>query len=198
MTDGRKDKWTNTLEAICLSNFFKVVGIKSWKDNTPPLLYCRQIILSKMDKLCQLAIPKQTSTISMQIASLLKIHRYSHKLLSRNKNIDRLWTDNSVKNWWNMPINNPKLDPQYQCTYQIWWKSTEIYSNYRPETINSDRCGQITLSKIDEIYPLAIPNNALNKWAQNAICCICDWHFKDWSTNYMYIKYAKSNIYMNF
>ena len=99
--------------------------------------------------------------------------------------------------------------PQYKYTYQIWWKSIEIYSSYCPESkiqmyfrqINSVKnrqnlsisnpktdlqnfnahtkfgenpliftkvifqkwkygCGrgQITLSKIDEICPLTIPN----------------------------------------
>ena len=34
--------------------------------------------------------------------------------------------------------------PQYQCTHQIWWKSTEIYC---PESKIQMCCGQITLSK---------------------------------------------------
>ena len=120
---------------------------------------CRQITLSKMDKILLLAIPKQLSTISMHTPSLVKIHCYSVKLSSRNetmnvsradtcqidetclsaipkqistismytpslvkiqwhllklscgnKNMDLLWAGNSVKNWWNLPINNPKPD----------------------------------------------------------------------------------------
>ena len=47
---------------------------------------------------------------------------------------------------------------QYQCTYQIWWKFIDIYSNYCPETKMQMGCGQIALSKIDEICPIAIPN----------------------------------------
>ena len=47
--------------------------------------------------------------------------------------------------------------PQYQCTHQIWWKSTEIYSSYCPESKIQMCCRQITLSKIDKILPLVIP-----------------------------------------
>ena len=35
--------------------------------------------------------------------------------------------------------------PQYQCTYQIWWKSIEIYSSYCPETKIWMCCRQITV-----------------------------------------------------
>ena len=118
--------------------------------------------------------------------------------------------DNSVKIWRNLPISNPKPDllnvnayskfdenlviyssyhpetkiwaclgqitpsqideicplaipnqisaPQYQCTYQVWWKSLVIYSSYSPETKIWACLGQITPSKIEEICPLAIPN----------------------------------------
>ena len=47
--------------------------------------------------------------------------------------------------------------PQYQCTYQIWRKSIEIYSSYCPKSKTLMYCGQITPSKIDEISPIAIP-----------------------------------------
>ena len=39
----------------------------------------------------------------------------------------------------------------YQSTYQIWWKSIEIYSSYCPESKIQLYCGQITLSKIDSL-----------------------------------------------
>ena len=42
--------------------------------------------------------------------------------------------------------------PQYQCTYQIWWKSIVVYSSYCHETKIWMCCGQITLSKIDEMF----------------------------------------------
>ena len=71
------------------------------------------------------------------------------------------WADNSVRNWGKLPINNPKPDLHNingLCTYQVWWKSTDIYSCSCPKT-KIWPCGrQITLSKIDEICPLAIPN----------------------------------------
>ena len=67
---------------------------------------------------------------------------------------------------------------QYQCIYLIRWKSTEIYSSYCPESkirmwksteIYSSYCpeskirmycGQITLSKMDEICPLAFQSRS--------------------------------------
>ena len=42
--------------------------------------------------------------------------------------------------------------------YQVWLKSIDIYSSYCPETKIWVYLGQITLSKSDEICPLAIPN----------------------------------------
>ena len=39
------------------------------------------------------------------------------------------WGDNAIKNWRNVPqINSKSRSPQYQCTYQVWWKPIEIYS----------------------------------------------------------------------
>ena len=72
-------------------------------------IYRGQISLSKMDKIHPLAIPKQMSTISMHMPSLVKIHWYLLKI-SRNENTDLSWADISVKNWWNLPISNPKAD----------------------------------------------------------------------------------------
>ena len=57
-----------------------------------------------------LAIPNQISTISMHISSLVKIHWHVLKLLSWNEKSDMLLEDNSVKNWRNLPISNPKSD----------------------------------------------------------------------------------------
>ena len=71
-------------------------------------MYCGQITLSNMKKKCPLAIPKQISTIPMQIPSLVKIHWYLLKLPSINENTDLSRADNSVKNWRNLLINNPK------------------------------------------------------------------------------------------
>ena len=52
--------------------------------------------------------------------------------------------------------------PQYKCTYQIWWKSTEIYSSYCPESKIRMNYGQITLSKI-YFWLKFHPNNDLLK-----------------------------------
>ena len=46
----------------------------------------------------------------MHKPSLVKIHRFLLKLSSRNENMDMSWADNSVKNWQNLPISNPKPD----------------------------------------------------------------------------------------
>ena len=61
-------------------------------------MYCGQITLSELDKICPLAILKQISTISMHIPSLVKIHSDLLKFSSINENTDVLRTDNSVKN----------------------------------------------------------------------------------------------------
>ena len=58
-----------------------VLKVKIW-------MYCGQITLSKIDKICLIAIPNQISTISMCIPNLVKIHRHLLKLSSRNENMD--------------------------------------------------------------------------------------------------------------
>ena len=73
-------------------------------------MYCGQITLSKMDEILPLAIPKQMSTISMQIPTLVAIHWYLLKLLSRYENTIVSRADNSVKNWQTLPISNPTTD----------------------------------------------------------------------------------------
>ena len=67
--------------------------------------------------------------------------------------------DNSVKNWpKNLPISNPKPDLHNINAHTVWWKSIDVYSSYHLETKIWACLGQITPSKIDEICPLAIPN----------------------------------------
>ena len=57
------------------------------------ILMCRrQIILSKVDKICQSAIQNQISTISMHIPSLKKIHSYLINLSSRNETRGPWWS----------------------------------------------------------------------------------------------------------
>ena len=46
----------------------------------------------------------------MHIPSLAKIHQYLLKLSSENENMGMSPADNSIKNWQNLPISNPKLD----------------------------------------------------------------------------------------
>ena len=47
---------------------------------------------------------------SMHIPSFVKIHWYLLKLSFENRNADLWEVDNSVKNWRNLPISNPKPD----------------------------------------------------------------------------------------
>ena len=81
-----------------------------WNDNIPPLLCGGQTTLSKIDEICPLPIPNQISIISMHTPSLLKIYWYLLKSSSKNENTDVWWADNSMKNWRNLPISNPKPD----------------------------------------------------------------------------------------
>ena len=67
--------------------------------------------------------------------SLVKIHWHLLKLLSRNKNADVWLADNSVKKMKKFAnLQSQTRSPQYQCTYQVWSKSIDIYSNYHPKT----------------------------------------------------------------
>ena len=51
----------------------------------------------KFDEICPLAVPNQTSLMSMHIASLMKIPCYLLKLSSGNENMGVSQADNSVK-----------------------------------------------------------------------------------------------------
>ena len=55
-------------------------------------------------------MPNQISLMSMHIASLMKIPCYLLKLSSGNENMGVSRADNSIKNWRNLPISNPKPD----------------------------------------------------------------------------------------
>ena len=95
-----------TIISMQISNLVKIHEIysKIW-------MCCRQITLSKIDKICPLAIQNQISTISMHIPSWVKIHWYLLKLSSRKEITDMSQTDDSVKNWSNLPISYyPKPD----------------------------------------------------------------------------------------
>ena len=62
----------------------------------------------KIDEICILAIPNQIIK-PMHISSLMKTDRYLLMFLSETK----IWMCGrkiTVKNWWNLPISNPKPD----------------------------------------------------------------------------------------
>ena len=45
--------------------------------------------------------------------------------------------DNSVKNWRNLPISDPKPDlHNINAHTKVWWKSIDVYSSYHTETKN--------------------------------------------------------------
>ena len=135
-----------------------------WNDNTRPLLCHGEITLSNIDEMYPVAIPNQTSTISM--------HKYQVGWKSTEiyyiivlKIIALKWkygmpqADNSVKNWLNLPISNPKPDLYSSNAHTKFGVSPlNIYASYCQETKIMTCCGQITLSKFDKICPLAIPN----------------------------------------
>ena len=65
----------------------------------------------------------------------------------------RLSWGGQIVNW--LAISN--RSPQYLCTYQVRWKSIDIFSSYNPK-IKIQTCVRgMTLSKVDEICQLAIP-----------------------------------------
>ena len=59
-----------------------------------------------IDETCPLSIPYQISTVSMHISSLVNIHWDLLVIVPKLK-YGCFVTDNSVKNWWKLPINNP-------------------------------------------------------------------------------------------
>ena len=88
----------------------------------------RQIIMSKNDEICQLVIQNQISTISMHKSSLVKIQWFVLNLSSKNENMDMSRADNSVKNWQNLPISNPKPDLYNINAYTMIGKNPLIFS----------------------------------------------------------------------
>ena len=63
--------------------------------------------------------------------------------------------DNSFKNWRNLPISNPKPDLHNINAHTKFGESPLMFTQV---IIQNRKYGQITPSKIDEICPLAIPN----------------------------------------
>ena len=98
-------------------------------------LACRgQITVSKNKEICPLAIPNSISTISMQILSLVKTHWYLLKLSTGKEKSDVLRENNLVKNWQNLPINNPKQDLHNINAQTKFGGKLLIFTGYRPET----------------------------------------------------------------
>ena len=109
-----------------------LLNLSSRNENTD---MSRQITLSKIEEIRPSAIRNQVSTISIHTPSLVKIHWHLLKLSTGNENTDLWRADNSVKNWWNLPINNPKPDLHNINTHTKFGENplTFIYSSHCPE-----------------------------------------------------------------
>ena len=119
-----------------------------------------QITLSKLDEICLSEIPNQVSIISMHTPSLVEIHWYLLKLSSWNENTDLSRADNFVKNWRNLPINNPKPDLHNINADTQFGGNLQMFTHVIVRKWKYGHCGQITLSKTDEICPLTIQNRS--------------------------------------
>ena len=131
--------------------------IKTLNYNIPPLSRRGQITQSNIDELCPLAIPNKIFFISMHVPSLVKIPWDLLKYSSGNEN---------------MGVSRTKFDeicplaiPNQISTTSMHIPNlvkihSDVYSSYHPETKIWLCLGQITLSKFDEICPLAIPNQS--------------------------------------
>ena len=97
------------------------------------------------------------STISIHIPSLVKIQLF--RLSSGKENMDVWRADNSVINLRNSPICNPKPDVYNINAHTKFGENPLIFTQVivRKGKKNG-RGGQITRSKINKIFPLAIPN----------------------------------------
>ena len=69
--------------------------------------------------------------------------------------------DNFIKIWWNLPFSNPKPDLFNVNAYSKFGENLLLFTQVKsPETKIWVCLGHITPSKIDEICPLAIPNQS--------------------------------------
>ena len=75
-----------------------------------------------------------------------------------NTKIGDVWReDNSVKKLMKCAhLQSQTRLSQYQCTYQIWWKSIDIYSNYHPE-MKTQTDGQQTDGHMNIQHQTIIP-----------------------------------------
>ena len=106
-------------------------------------------------------------TISNPKPDLLNVNAYSKfdenpllftKLSSENKNMGVSRADNSVKIWRNLPISNRKPDLLNVNAYSKFGENPLLFTQVIVQKRKYGSPGQITPSKIDEICPLAIPN----------------------------------------
>ena len=65
----------------------------------------------------------------------MTVYEHLLKLLFSNENTDVSRADNSIKNWWNLPISNPKPDlHNINAHTKFGKKSIDIYWSYHLET----------------------------------------------------------------
>ena len=138
----------STTEPLCLYEiWWKSTEIySSYCPESKIRMCCRLINLSKIDEILPLVISKQMSTTSMHTPSLVKIHWHLIKLLSRNENTDMSRADNCQNLMKFAYQQSQSSSPQYQCTHQVWWKSTDIYWSNHPEMKICTCRRQITLT----------------------------------------------------
>ena len=92
----------------------------------------------------------------MHKLSLVKIQWYLLKLLSGNENIDMSRSDNSVKNWRNLPISNPNPDLHNINAHTVKLNSSNTNGSFTMDHSNS------FLSPY-EILPIGPENKYLGK-----------------------------------
>ena len=119
-------------------------------------MYCGQI---KMDNLPISNLEADLHKINaMHILSLVKIYWYLLKLSSRNENTDMSRAYNSVKNWQNLPISNPKPDLYNINPNTKFGENPLTFTSVIIRKWNFGHIAGRQMSKIDKICLLTIPN----------------------------------------
>ena len=95
------------------------------------------------------SIPKQISLMSMYVPSLVKIPWHLLKLSPGTENIGVSRGDNRQKLTKLAHLQSQTRSSQYQYTYQVWWKSINVYSSYHPETKYWRTDGRTTDGRLD-------------------------------------------------
>ena len=117
---------------VILSSLVKIywdlLKLLSWNQNTDIL---RANNWKKNDQICPLAFPKQITMISMHIPSLVKIQWHLCKLSFGKENTDMSQAE--LKNWGNLPICKPKLDPHNKnADTKLGENPSTLLVNYHP------------------------------------------------------------------